>query len=335
MYAIARLSNEQRTQIFNRYVYDFGGNIDIVEKDFWVTLMLDYLFNKSEFKGYFVFKGGTSLSKCFNIIDRFSEDIDLIIKWNFLTEDNIYNDRSKTKQDIFNKNMNVLAAEFIKNKMLPVLIKDFEILLGKKPIFTIEEENPQVLNFSYPRVSDKNESNILKNIRLEIGPLAALSPTEEVTISPLIAKMNLPLMKNVSTIIETVSPERTFWEKVLILNQEAHRPETKKVPSRYSRHFYDVYKISKTIYKEKAYKDLKLLEFVIDFKTKFYPSSWSSYHTARPGMFEFIPKEEHYKQLKDDFSNMKEMINDRSLCSFEDLMKEIKKLEIEMNNLKL
>ena len=89
MYNIAKWSKEKRTRFLNRYVYDFGGNIDIIEKDFWVTLMLDYLFHKSKFKDYFIFKGGTSLSKCYNIIDRFSEDIDLILKWNFLTDDNM------------------------------------------------------------------------------------------------------------------------------------------------------------------------------------------------------------------------------------------------------
>ena len=295
--------------------------------------MLDYLFHKSKFKDYFIFKGGTSLSKCYNIIDRFSEDIDLILKWNFLTDDNMYNDRSKTKQDQYNKNMNELASKFIKDKLLPDLINDFELILGYKPIFEIEEINPQVISFIYPRVSEKNESNILKNIRLEIGPLAALVPTEKVNISPLISKLNSPLMKKTNTVVETVSPERTFWEKVLILHQEAHRPEIKKVPDRYSRHFYDVYKISKTIYKEKAFKDLKLLELVREFKIKFYPSSWSSYQTAKPGLFDLIPKGEHYNQLKMDFISMKDMINDKSLCTFEDLMKEIKTLEIEMNNL--
>ena len=161
--------------------------------------------------------------------------------------------------------MNGLTSKFIKEKMLPELEKDFEVILENKPIFAIEEKNPQVINFSYPRVTNKNESNILKNIRLEIGPLAALIPTEKVTITPLISKMNIPLMKNIETIVETVSPERTFWEKVLILHQEAHRPDSKKVPDRYSRHFYDVYKISKTIYKEKAYKNLALLKLVRDF----------------------------------------------------------------------
>ena len=102
MYNIAQLSNEQREAIFNRYVFDYGGSLEIVEKDFWVTLMLDYLFHKSTFKDYFIFKGGTSISKCYNIINRFSEDIDIILRWDLLTNDNPNQERSKTKQDKYN-----------------------------------------------------------------------------------------------------------------------------------------------------------------------------------------------------------------------------------------
>ena len=116
MYDVARLDDETRDKIFSKYVYEYGNNKAIVEKDFWVTLVLDYLFNKCEFKNFFVFKGGTSLSKCFNLINRFSEDIDLILKWNLLTDDNPDKQRSKTKQDIYNKNINNLAAKFILKK---------------------------------------------------------------------------------------------------------------------------------------------------------------------------------------------------------------------------
>jgi len=174
----------------------------------------------------------------------------------------------------------------------------------------------------------------LKYVRLEIGPLAALTPTEDVTISPLISKLNLKIMDNNETIIKTVSPERTFWEKILILNQEAHRPVDRKMPSRYSRHYYDVYRLSLTKYKNIAYNNLELLTEVREFKKKFYPSSWANYDLALPGSFILVPSEERIKELRVDFSNMKEMINDDLINSFDDLLTYIKKLENEINNLK-
>ena len=109
MYNIANLSNKDRNALFSKYENDFGINKAIVEKDFWVTFLLDYLFHKSKFKDYFIFKGGTSLSKCFNLISRFSEDIDLILKWNYLTDDDPKKERSNTKQLKYNEEINRLA----------------------------------------------------------------------------------------------------------------------------------------------------------------------------------------------------------------------------------
>ena len=256
----------------------------------------------------------------------------MILRWDLLTDDDPDNERSNRQQDIYNKNINKLAAEFISNKLKPAMEEDFEKILGKKIAISVDENEPQVLNFMYPRLYDDNESGILKFVRLEIGPLAALTPTEDVEISPLIAALNLKIYDNVKTIIKTVSPERTFWEKVMILNQESHRPMEKKMLPRYSRHYYDVYKISLTKYKDKAYSNLDLLTKVRNFKKKFYPVSWAKYDSAVPGEFILVPNEERIKELKEDYENMKEMLNDDSI-SFEQLIEEIKKIEKEINNL--
>jgi predicted nucleotidyltransferase component of viral defense system len=333
MYNIAKLSNNDRDIVFTKYAFENSVSKAIVEKDFWVTLILDYLFHRCKYKDYFIFKGGTSLSKCFNIIERFSEDIDLILRWDLLTDDNPNKERSNRQQDIYNKNINKLAADFIKEKLMPEMIYDFNNLLGQKAEFQIDENEQQVLNFNYPRLYN-DDAGILKFVRLEIGPLAALTPTEDVTISPLISKLNLKLMNKNETIIKTVSPERTFWEKILILNQESHRPLDKKMPTRYSRHYYDVYKISLTKYKDKAYSNLELLEQVREFKKKFYPVGWAKYDLAKPGLFTLVPSEERIKELRVDFSNMKEMINDNLINSFDDLLFYIKQIEREINNLK-
>lgn len=333
MYNIAKLSNNDRDIVFKKYSFEYSISEAIVEKDFWVTLILDYLFHKCKYKDYFIFKGGTSLSKCFNIIERFSEDIDLILRWDLLTDDDPNKERSNRQQDIYNKNINLLAANFIKEKLLPEITKDFNGFLGQKADFQIDANDQQVLNFNYPRLYN-DDAGILKFVRLEIGPLAALTPTEDVTISPLISKLNLRLMNKNETIIKTVSPERTFWEKILILNQESHRPVDRKMPSRYSRHYYDVYRISLTKYKDKAYSNLELLEQVREFKKKFYPVGWAKYDLAKPGLFTLVPSEERIKELRVDFSNMKEMINDNLINSFDDLLFYIKQIEREINNLK-
>ena len=77
---IARLSDNDRRELFRNTADKMGLNDAIVEKDFWVCFTLDYLFHRSPWKESITFKGGTSLSKAFHLISRFSEDIDLILK---------------------------------------------------------------------------------------------------------------------------------------------------------------------------------------------------------------------------------------------------------------
>jgi len=108
---VAKLSKEDRSQLFLTTALQMGLQPTVVEKDFWVCFMLDHLFHNCEFKKAFVFKGGTSLSKSYHVIERFSEDIDLILDWReILDEANPWDDRSKTKQDQFNKQTNAMAA---------------------------------------------------------------------------------------------------------------------------------------------------------------------------------------------------------------------------------
>ena len=104
MVDMARRSDEERMELFRNTASRKGLNEAIVEKDFWVCYMLDYLFHRSVWKNRFVFKGGTSLSKAFHLINRFSEDIDLVIDWRVLGygTNEPWKDRSKTKQDAFN-----------------------------------------------------------------------------------------------------------------------------------------------------------------------------------------------------------------------------------------
>ncbi len=104
-----------------------GVNEVILEKDYWVCFVLNYLFSKCKWKEGFTFKGGTSLSKCFDLIQRFSEDIDLILDWRVIgyKVNEPWQERSNTKQDQFNKESNRKTEEFLKNEFVPQLERDF------------------------------------------------------------------------------------------------------------------------------------------------------------------------------------------------------------------
>ena len=109
-----------------------GLNDTVVEKDFWVCFTLDYLFHRSPWMDFITFKGGTSLSKAFNLISRFSEDIDLILDWRILGygKDEPWEQRSNTKQDAFNKEANIRAEIFLNEIFCPAIRKDLSQELG-------------------------------------------------------------------------------------------------------------------------------------------------------------------------------------------------------------
>lgn len=116
MYKIARLSSKDREALFRNTANKIGMTEAIVEKDFWVCWMLDFLFHRCRWKQHLAFKGGTSLSKAYGLIKRFSEDIDLILDWRVLGygKNEPWDERSKTKQDLFNKEVNQRAESFLK-----------------------------------------------------------------------------------------------------------------------------------------------------------------------------------------------------------------------------
>lgn len=253
MYNIAKASEQDRRVLFRNTAQQTGLHEAIIEKDFWVCLTLDHLFHHSPWKAAFTFKGGTSLSKCYGLIQRFSEDIDLILDWRVLGYGlhEPWAPRSNTKQDQFNKEANERAEQFLRDILLPSLRSEFGIILGMEADLYIDPDDEQTICFRYPSIF-KTES-ILQVIRLEIGALAAWTPSQPREIRPYSAERYPAAFRQASTVVLTAAAERTFWEKVTILHHEANRPEHLPMPSRYSRHYYDLYCIAHSESKAAAY----------------------------------------------------------------------------------
>lgn len=330
LYNLVKQSENDFRILFRNTSQKIGLNEAIVEKDFWVCFILDYLFHKSPWKKYFIFKGGTSLSKCYGLIHRFSEDIDLVLDWRILgyglNEPWIV--RSNTKQDAFNKEANFRAERFLSEEFLPILQEDVSKLLGKKAEFYILPEDRQTICFQYPKIFE--DPFTLQIVRLEIGALAAWTPSISRVIKPYVAEVYQKIFSYSDIEILTSSAERTFWEKVTILHHEANRPRNLSMPSRYSRHYYDLYCIASSDVKLLAYKELDLLKKVVDFKMKFYPRKWANYNLAVPGTLKLVPPKYRWEDLSKDYESMKNMIFGE-YPDFDFLMGCIEKLENEIN----
>ena len=331
MNRIAKLDRREREELFLATAHDIKLPEAMAEKDFWVCWTLDYLFHQCPWAKHMAFKGGTSLSKCFGLIERFSEDIDLILDWQVLgyAASEPWAERSKTSQYKLNKEMDNRTCNLLRDVFLPMLKDDFAQLLSEPFKLFINDDEPQTLCFAYPRIYDDNA--IVSVVRMEIGALAAWTPTQTATIASYAAERYPQAFKTTSTSVLTVMAERTFWEKVTILHKEAFRTNG-KFPSRYSRHYYDLYCMDNSPVKVQAYADLALLERVVEFKARFYPANAARYDLARPGTMRLMPPEDCVPILAEDYEHMKNMIFGET-PSFEEIMDTIRRMEAEINML--
>lgn len=330
MLNIATINENDRKALFHNTAAKMGMTDAIVEKDFWVCYMLDYLFHRSAWKDKIAFKGGTSLSKAYGLIERFSEDIDLILDWRVLGygKDEPWQERSNTKQDAFIKEANARAEVFLRDTFLPTILADLTDELGQKVHCFIDYNDPQTVKIVYP--NSFSDSSILQEIRLEIGALAAWTPVKEATITPYSAQLYARLFTQPSTEVLTVLPERTFWEKVTILHREAFRPEDRPFPSRYSRHYYDLYKMMKDSVKDNALEDNDLLDRVVKFKDKFYRCPWARYDLAMRGTMKLLPPEYNIAKLRADYDHMQNMLFGEK-PAFDEILNALTQLENEIN----
>jgi hypothetical protein len=327
---IATRSPKDRTALFRAVSQEMGINEAIIEKDFWVCWVLDLLFSDSPWRDSLNFKGGTSLSKAFDLIHRFSEDIDLIIDWCLLgfTEGEPWDERSIAAQGRFVDEANLRAVSFIADTFIPGATQQFSAALGTDAELVAEGHN---VHFRYPRSFDAGY--IKPEVVLEMGAMAAWVPFEPRSISPFVAQRRPSLFKKAATTVRAVAAERTFWEKATILHQEAHRSPDKAFPQRYSRHYYDLFMMINSPVREKAFERIDLLRDVVQFKEKFYRSPWARYEEALTGELRLLPPEHHLDELRKDYAAMRGMLFGE-IPNFDSIIAALGKLEIEVNDVK-
>lgn len=323
---ILEWSAEKRKELFELTASELGMHVAVAEKDFWGCWILGKLFEAKDLHEKILFKGGTSLSKVFRIIDRFSEDIDLVLDWSDFIPEDADIARSKTKQNKFNQETNEAAQNYLKNTLLPML----KTLMGDYCQPSIDESKPLNINVRYTASFEVHYVN--PEILLETGPLAAWEPQAIYRIRSYAAEAFPEKFENPEIEVRAIEAKRTFWEKATILHVVAHQPEDKAVPIRYSRHYYDMMSLANSAVKQQAFEDIELLKRVVAFKSKFYHQAWAKYDLAVPGSFKLSPTKRVEEILKKDYGEMQIMIFGET-PSFGDIMDSIKNLETEINQL--
>ncbi len=328
---VASLAPAERKDLFQETATRRGMSPAIVEKDFWVCWVLKKIFSAPSLRKHVVFKGGTSLSKVFGLIDRFSEDIDLILDWRLLgyglgNLDPYENLSSNTQQDRFNREFNEKAAKYIADTLCPQLPE----LLASCPSVrvSIDPDDGQLVHIAYPAAF--SEKSLRPEIRLEVGPLASFVPSKSHTITPFAAQEFPNVFDSPGCPVVAIAAERTFWEKATLLHQQAHRANA--IPARYARHYYDMVRLAKSRAKISALADLLLLEDVVAFKSRFYRCSWARYEDAKPGSLRLVPDQIRLKELSADYKEMELMIYG-DVPPFEEIIRALRELENEINQL--
>jgi hypothetical protein len=288
-----------------------GVSAVIIEKDFWVSWMLAVLF-RSELAGGLVFKGGTSLSKVFGAIDRFSEDIDLSLAPAFVGIDAPDDDASRTRLDRWMHEAQEACALALRLKVKPVL--DQAVVQALGPSSESDLLEPAIgdsaetnLLFRYPSVLPVGFGYIRRAVKLEFGSLTDQQPHGVHAVRPWIAESIPDAFADWSCSVVALEAERTFWEKATILHAEHHRPQDKLTPDRFSRHYADLARLADHPSASAALAMPELRNRVVAWKGRFFHSAWARFDLARPGSFRLLPAPSRARDLARDYQAMREM----------------------------
>lgn len=338
--AFLALPPARRAQAFEQAALGQAGQAVILEKDFWVSWLLGLLFTLPEVASHLVFKGGTSLSKVFGVIDRFSEDIDLCLVPEFVGADAAGFDAltSRAKRDAVVLDMQALCSAKTQAVLMPALEAAITDALGPAPTgawlrFEMDAEaKSPIVYFAYPSTEDGGFAYLKREVKLELGTLTDQQPTGRHAVQPLLANAFPQLFEGWACTVTALALERTFWEKATILHAEFHRPPESPTPSRYARHYFDMAKLLAHPEAARFMADQAQCARVVDWKSRVFARGWARYDLAHHGSFRLAPPEARQAALAQDYATMRPMFMSEP-PAFEELMRQLVTAEQALNAL--
>lgn len=336
------LSRQNQVDILDRVSSELSiRQREVIEKDWWVTAVLRALFSLP-YANSLSFKGGTSLSKCWRLIDRFSEDIDIAVDREYLgfsgplSKTQISDKLRRTACSFVRETMQHDLAEQLCQNGIP---KDsFKVKVNITPIST---KDPEVIDINYDSVLSLSiEGNdgryILPKVKLEVSGRSMIEPVNEIDINSMIDQIypNTPFTEEKFT-VRAVVPERTFLEKIFLLHEEFSKPKDLVRTERMSRHMYDIGQILKTPIAGRAINDKKLYQQVVEHRRVFIGLRGFDYNTLYPDTLNIIPPEKIIEQWKNDYENMRVYMIYGESIPFEDLINNLREFNKRIRDSKL
>lgn len=328
------LSKEDKLKILNQISDDTGLSREAIEKDWWVTLALKAAFSSS-CKDNMIFKGGTSLSKGYDLIERFSEDIDLAIDREFFGFDDDIS-KNQIKRTLRKTSCEFISTTFleeIKNIFQQWNVLDCDIIA--QPVRDTDKD-PQTIEIHYNSVFG-NENYLAKRVLIEISCRSLIEPAEKRPINSILSsKFPSQSFSNQAFDINTTLPKKTFLEKIFLLHEEFAKEET-FYKDRYSRHFYDLVQLMDTKHGRDALQDKELYNTIIAHREKFNPIRGFDYsgNLYLPNKINIIPPSTDSKKYEDDYKKMRTSMIYGNPPTFSKLMNKMKELNQNVNSIQL
>jgi hypothetical protein len=334
----ARLPSDERRPYFTEAAARHNLSAQILEKDFWVCWVLRRLFSLSEFKGHLTFKGGTSLSKVYRAIERFSEDVDIAIDRKLLDFGDAHEPEAAGSRKERNRRIERLRGvcqQAIASRLQPQLHREIAASIGDAGEWelTLDSSDPdqQSLLFRYPSaLADGLSPYFTRSVKIEMGARSDHFPVEYATITPYLTDEFSDLLPDNVTEVRVLSAARTFWEKTTILHRLYHQPEGKPIPPRMSRHYYDVHQLSLSPAWDEIIASIDLLDRVVEQTIVYFHRAWANYNEARTGNLRLSPPERIHGTLKRDYADMGPMFFGKH-PDFDAILARLPELEREIN----
>ncbi|MFM9968197.1 MAG: nucleotidyl transferase AbiEii/AbiGii toxin family protein [Burkholderiales bacterium] len=282
-----------------------------VEKDFWVCWTLRELFNLPYIGPRLTFKGGTSLSKAWKLIERFSEDIDVVIDRDFLGYGGDASPEAASSRKKRSQALDALrdsCQAYIRDSLAPALSARIAQALG--PGGWQLESDPadadgQTLLFRYPAAFDGG-GYVAPVVKIEMGARSDIDPAEAPQIEPYLAQTFPDLLGESRFAVRTLSARRTFWEKAMLLHEETYRPAEKRRGMFLSRHYYDLWCMIRLGVAEQAIASEGLFERIAAHREVFFRYNWLDYKTLHRGSLRLMPLREQFPAWQRDYDDMRE-----------------------------
>lgn len=326
-----KLPEETKLRIFIETGRSCGLLPFAVEKDWWVVHTLAVIYTM-DCAGSLVFKGGTSLSKGWNLIQRFSEDIDLAL-------DREYLGFSGELKNADVRRLRRKSYEYLTETFTPELQKKFaefgftDVTIKYREVPN-HDQDPMIIEMYYPKLTEK-DTYLKPGVLVEVGSRSLKEPFTDRTFTTLVAEnyTGQPFADKPIT-IPTVNPERTFLEKIFLLHEEFQKTSEKRRVDGLSRHLYDIDILNRTDFADIALSNQELYNTIVSHRSKFSRISGVNFANHSPGKIAFIPPDNVLPDWEIDYNEMKENMIYGEALPFYELIEKLKELQSHLNMIK-